>query len=80
MSTERIIIDCDPGVDDAMAILLALASPRIQVEALTIVHGNHGNVELLANNARKILKLVNRTDFPVYVGAKDPLMRPFHGK
>ena len=38
----RIIIDTDPGVDDALAILLALASPEIQLEALTTVHGNIG--------------------------------------
>jgi hypothetical protein len=77
---ERIIIDCDPGIDDAMAILLALASPELKVEALTIVHGNHENVELLSQNARRILNLVNKQDIPVYIGARDPLMRPYHGR
>lgn len=40
MNSRRIIIDTDPGIDDALAILLALASPEVELEALTVVHGN----------------------------------------
>lgn len=77
--TERILIDTDPGVDDAMAILLALASPEVQVEGLSVVFGNSGDVNLLARNACAILELADRADIPVAVGATNPLVRAYHG-
>ncbi len=72
--TKRVIIDTDPGVDDTAAILLALASPELQVEALTISYGN-GSMEQCAVNARHILQVAGRTDIPVYPGAHGPLLR-----
>ena len=77
---ERILIDTDPGIDDAMAILLALASPEVQVEGVTVVFGNSGDVNLLARNALAILELAGRGDIPVAVGAANPLVRPYHGR
>ena len=72
--TKRVIIDTDPGVDDTAAILLALASPELQVEALTISYGN-GSMEQCAANARHILAAAGRVDIPVYAGARGPLLR-----
>ena len=71
---KRVIIDTDPGVDDTAAILLALASPELQVEALTISYGN-GSMEQCAVNARHILEVAGRSDIPVYHGAHGPLLR-----
>lgn len=70
----RVIIDTDPGVDDALAILLALASPELHVEALTIVHGNCP-VELGTTNALKLLELAEAGDIPVAKGMAVPLVR-----
>ncbi|MDE2684816.1 MAG: nucleoside hydrolase [Chloroflexota bacterium] len=72
--TKRVIIDTDPGVDDTAAILLALASPELQVEALTISYGN-GSMEQCAANARHILEVAGRIEIPVYPGAHGPLLR-----
>ena len=69
-----VIIDCDPGIDDAVAILLALASPELNVRAITTVSGN-ATIERTTTNARSILKLVGRTDIPVGGGASRPLVR-----
>ena len=73
--TERIIIDTDPGQDDAVAILLALASPA-EIEVLGIV-AVAGNVSLAQNarNARKVIELAQRTDVPVYAGCERPFKR-----
>ena len=71
---KRVIIDTDPGVDDLAAILLALASPELRVEALTISYGN-GPMEQCAANARHILEVAGRIDIPVYPGAHGPLLR-----
>lgn len=71
---KRVIIDTDPGVDDTAAILLALASPELQAEALTISYGN-GSMEQCAANARRILEVAGRSDIPVYPGAQGPLLR-----
>ncbi len=68
----RVIIDTDPGVDDAMAILLALNSPELKVEALTVVPGNVDGRQGL-ENARKIVSLAGRCDVAVAGGAKHPL-------
>lgn len=68
-----IIIDADPSVDDAVAILLALAAPHeLEVLAVTTVAGNVP-VALATNNALKTLELAGRSDIPVYVGATAPL-------
>ena len=72
--SRRVIIDTDPGVDDTAAILLALASPELQVEALTISYGN-GSMRQCAANARRILEAAGRSDIPVYPGAHGPLLR-----
>ena len=68
----RVIIDTDPGVDDAMAILLALNSPELKVEALTVVPGNVEARQGL-ENALKIVSLAGRCDIPVAGGAQHPL-------
>lgn len=86
MSTARpIIIDTDPGQDDAVAILLALASPELDLRGITAVAGNVP-LALTEVNARKICELAGRPDVPVYSGASRPLMRALvtaenvHGK
>ena len=55
VSMKKIIIDCDPGIDDSLAIMLALQSPELQVLGLTIVAGN-APVEMGFQNAKKVLK------------------------
>ncbi len=71
---KRIILDCDPGHDDAVAILLALASPQeIELIGLTVVGGNVPLASTLLN-ARKVVTLANRRD-PVYAGCPRPMMR-----
>jgi inosine-uridine nucleoside N-ribohydrolase len=69
---QRVIIDTDPGVDDAFAILLALNSPELKVEALTVVPGNVEAAQGL-ENALKIVSLAKRCDVLVAGGAKHPL-------
>ena len=66
------IIDTDPGTDDALAILLALNSPELQVEALTVVPGNVVAKQGL-ENALKLVSLAGRCDIPVAGGAHQPL-------
>jgi purine nucleosidase len=70
----QIIIDTDPSPDDAVAILMALASPELQVLAVTTVAGNVP-LPLTSKNARKALELGKRTKTPVYAGASAPLVR-----
>eukprot|EP00697_Spironema_sp_BW2_P015843 gnl/Spiro4/6837_TR3543_c0_g1_i1.p1 gnl/Spiro4/6837_TR3543_c0_g1~~gnl/Spiro4/6837_TR3543_c0_g1_i1.p1 ORF type:complete len:363 (+),score=26.94 gnl/Spiro4/6837_TR3543_c0_g1_i1:33-1091(+) len=77
----RVIIDCDPGIDDCMALFLALASRDcFSIEALTIVCGNSGDTSLLARNACLVLQACGRPDIPVVVGASVPLAGVFHGE
>lgn len=71
---KRIIIDTDPGDDDAAAILFCLGSGVVQVEAITVVAGNV-EVEKCARNALMVLEAAGRSDIPVYVGASKPLLR-----
>jgi purine nucleosidase len=75
MTPKHIIIDTDPGIDDALAILLALASPEVRVEGLTIVHGNcsadQGTV-----NALSVLELAQAAHVPVAKGCSLPLVQP----
>jgi len=80
-----IIFDCDPGVDDAVALLLAFASPELELLAITTTAGNVSGT-LTARNARLIRQLAGREDVPVYIGAERPLVRQpveagdFHGE
>ncbi len=83
-ASKKVIIDTDPGADDALAILLALRSPALEVLAITVVAGNV-EVALGAENALKLLELAGRTEIPVARGAEKPLSRTlttaelFHG-
>lgn len=72
---ERVIIDTDPGTDDLAAIYLALASPELQVDAITTVYGNI-EVQTSTRNALALLEVAGRTDIPVYKGVVKPLIRP----
>jgi inosine-uridine nucleoside N-ribohydrolase len=72
--TTPILIDCDPGHDDAIALLLALASPEVDVLGITTVAGNQ-TLEKTTANALKILEFVGRTEVPVAAGAPRPLVR-----
>ncbi|EPB8164500.1 nucleoside hydrolase [Clostridium perfringens] len=74
MDKRKVIIDCDPGIDDALAIILALKSKEIEIVGITTVSGN---VESLqgAKNALKVLKLLGRLDIPVYLGEGKPVKR-----
>jgi len=80
-----ILLDCDPGHDDAIALLLALASPEVELLGVTTVHGNQ-TLEKTTANALRVLELAGRPDVPVAKGADRPLERePFvaeyvHGK
>ena len=71
---QKIIIDTDPGQDDAVAILLALASPEIEVLGITAVAGNVP-LKLTEKNARKICELAGRPETKVYAGAIRPMVR-----
>jgi len=71
---ERILLDCDPGHDDAIAILLALASPEIELLGITTVAGNQ-TLEKTTANAIRILEFADRTEIPVAAGADRPLLR-----
>jgi len=85
MKSRPIIIDTDPGQDDAVALLLALASPELEVLGITTVAGNVPLV-LTTRNACIMLELIGRQDVPVYAGAIRPMVRPLvtaefvHGK
>ena len=72
-----IIIDTDPGQDDALAILLALASEEVEVLAITTVAGNVPQ-PLVTTNALALLTLTDRTDIPVYRGCERPMLRPLY--
>lgn len=74
MEKRKVIIDCDPGIDDSLAILLALNSPELEVLGLTICSGNVP-ATLGAKNALKALQMCQRLDIPVYVGEEVPLKR-----
>lgn len=76
MNKRKVIIDCDPGIDDSLAIMLALKSPEIEVVGITVVCGN-SPVEMGFENAKKILKQMNRLDVPVFIGESTPLKRDY---
>jgi inosine-uridine nucleoside N-ribohydrolase len=69
-----IILDCDPGHDDAIALLLALASPEVELLCVTTVHGNQ-TLAKTTDNALRVLDLAGRADSPVAAGAERPLAR-----
>ncbi|HEU0000874.1 MAG TPA: nucleoside hydrolase [Ktedonobacteraceae bacterium] len=70
----RLLIDTDPGIDDALALFLALASPDVQLEAVTTVSGNV-HVDFTTRNALTLLELAGRPDIPVARGSDRPLVR-----
>jgi inosine-uridine nucleoside N-ribohydrolase len=77
LPAERILLDCDPGHDDAIALLLALASPELELLGVTTVAGNQ-TLEKTTANAIRVLDFVGRDDIPVAAGADRPLVRdPF---
>lgn len=85
MTARNIIIDCDPGVDDAIALMLALRSPELAVQAITVVAGNVP-LTLTQRNARQICELLGRIEVPIYAGCPRPMVRSLvtaeevHGK
>lgn len=85
MNKRPIIIDTDPGIDDALAIAIALFSDELDVKLITTVAGNV-NLELVTYNALRLLKYFNKENIPVAKGADAPLIREFidasnvHGK
>jgi inosine-uridine nucleoside N-ribohydrolase len=77
MTPAPILLDCDPGHDDAIALLLALASPELEVRGVTTVAGNQ-TLEKTTANALRVLEFVGRDDVEVAAGADRPLVRaPF---
>jgi pyrimidine-specific ribonucleoside hydrolase len=70
-----LVIDTDPGIDDALAILLALASPEVDLRLATTVHGNV-ELEQTTENALRVLHLAGRSDVPVAAGARESLVHP----
>jgi len=84
-ANRKIIFDTDPGTDDAMALMLALNSPELDVRAITVVPGNVTAQQGL-ENALRMVSLANRCDIPVAAGAQHPLFQKlitaefFHGK
>lgn len=84
MNRQSLIIDCDPGVDDAVALMLAFGAEEFELLAVTTVGGNVP-VEKTARNARMLRQIAGREDVPVFMGAEKPLRRTlgtaaeFHG-
>lgn len=85
LNKRKVILDCDPGHDDAMAMLMAIAAENIDLVAVTTSAGNQKPERTFAN-ARKLLTLAHREDIPVAMGAQRPLLRELiiaedvHGK
>lgn len=85
MTRQALIIDCDPGVDDAVALMLAFASRELELLAVTTVGGN-APLAKTARNARMLRQIAGREDVPVHAGADRPLRRKptgageFHGE
>src|ERR1700682_621353 len=84
-AAKKIIFDTDPGTDDALALMLALNSPELDVRAITVVPGNI-SAEMGLENALRMVSLANRCDIPVAAGAWHPLFQKlitaefWHGK
>ncbi len=75
MAPYKVIYDTDPGIDDAMALLLALSSPEIEIAGLTTVFGNT-NIEATTRNALNLLNFAGRSDIPVAKGAGQAMVLP----
>jgi len=73
-ASKKVIFDTDPGTDDALALMLALNSPELDVRAITVVPGNV-TAEMGLENALRMVSLANRCDIPVAAGARHPLFR-----
>ena len=76
-SARQVIIDTDPGIDDALALFLACAAPELEIRAVTSVAGNVG-INRTTRNAAALLTLAGRPDIPVYRGADKPLLGAWH--
>ncbi|QJA08792.1 nucleoside hydrolase [Romboutsia sp. CE17] len=74
MQKRKVIIDCDPGIDDSLAILLAVNSPELEILGITTCSGNV-KAETGAENALKTLQMCSSLDIPVYIGEENPLKR-----
>ena len=70
----KVILDTDPGIDDALAILLLAASPEVSLEAITVTHGNT-SVDKCARNALQLIELAGIVGVPVARGASEPLVK-----
>ena len=70
----RIILDCDPGHDDAVAIMLAAGNPGIEVLGITTESGNQ-TIEKTSRNALNVLQWIGKGEIPVYMGCKGPMLR-----
>jgi inosine-uridine nucleoside N-ribohydrolase len=77
VSATKILLDCDPGHDDAIALMLALASPELELLGVTTVAGNQ-TLEKTTANAIRLLEFAGRTDVPVAAGADRPLVRELY--
>ena len=77
MAPTPVILDVDPGHDDALALMLACGAPELEVRAVTTVAGNVPLAKT-TRNALRVLSLIGRGDVPVGVGAEAPLARPLH--
>lgn len=73
---QKVIIDTDPGIDDSLALLVALKSPELDVIAITVVEGNVPT-KIGVQNTLKVLEEVGRTDVPVFEGAHEPLQHEY---
>jgi inosine-uridine nucleoside N-ribohydrolase len=84
-AAKKIILDTDPGTDDALALMLALNSPELDVRAITVVPGNV-TAAMGLDNAMRMVSLANRCDIPIAAGAQHPLFQKlitaefWHGK
>jgi len=73
--TKHIILDTDPGIDDSLAILLALASPEVILDGISTIHGNASAAQV-TTNALSVLELAKASQIPVYKGCELPLVQP----
>ena len=76
MNARKLIIDCDPGIDDSLALMLAAALKELDLVGITTVSGNVP-ASMGAKNALKILSMIGKPDVPVYVGEETPLVRDY---